>query len=360
MRASKIITVGLLMVITTILNCTKPASAAVEIHQLYQAQVAVENQATDERNQALRQALAQTLLKVSGDDAVLEHEQVQSALRNVRNYVVQFGYRQLTDELVLWVQFDQAQIDQIIHDAGSGVWSSRRPELLFWLVAEDEQLRRHILGSADGSPVVEALRETAEQRGLPIKLPLLDLNDSMTIGVVDLWARFDDRIAFASTRYDADGIVVARIYQTDPAYYDQPWMLDWTLQLGSGLRWRGEVTADTSADLGRLLINQVTQRISQRFRIGSQTEMAGTWRVQIQNLTQVTDVIQAEQLLQNMPSVHRVQLVSYGQQIATFELFIQTDPAQIMQALDLNQLLTPMNPEQRSEFEMPVYRWSQS
>lgn len=85
MRASKIITVGLLMVITTILNCTKPASAAVEIHQLYQAQVAVENQATDERNQALRQALAQTLLKVSGDDAVLEHEQVQSALRNVRN-----------------------------------------------------------------------------------------------------------------------------------------------------------------------------------------------------------------------------------------------------------------------------------
>lgn len=359
MRASKIILMGLLLVVGIAFNSLKTASAAVEVQQLYQAQVPVESQAVGERNQALQTALEQTLLKVSGDGQLLAHENVRFALQNVRNYVVQFGYRQVAENLVLWVQFDQAQIDQVIHDAGSGIWSSRRPELLFWLVAEDEQLRRQILGRGDHEPLVEALRETAQQRGLPIKLPLLDLNDSMSISVIDLWARFDDRIQFASSRYDTDGVVVARIYQTDPSSYEQPWMLDWTLQLGSGLRWRGEVLADSPEELGQLLVGEVTQRLSQRFRIDSQVDMAGTWRLQVLNLTSVTEVIQVEQLLQQLPSVHRVQLVEFGQQQGGFELFIQTDPAQIIQALDLSQSLTPMNAEQRSASDLPIYRWSQ-
>ncbi|WP_165383893.1 DUF2066 domain-containing protein [Pseudidiomarina tainanensis] len=359
MRTLKIAVIGLFIIALNLLTPLQTGHAAVEVKQLYQARVAVTSQATSERNEALRTALTNTLLKVSGDDAVLEHESVQLALQNVRNFVVQYGYQQAADELLLWVQFDQPQIDRVIQQADSGVWSSRRPELLFWVVAEDENLQRQILGGGEDWPVINELRKAAQTRGLPVKLPLLDLNDSMSISVVDLWARFEDRITFASSRYDADGVVVARLYQADSAITSDEWMLDWTLELG-GMRWRGEVSAMQPELLGGMLVADVTQQLSQRFRIGTNADMAGTWRIKVNDLSQFMDVLRAEKLLLELPSVNRVQLMQYGEHEAEFELYIQTDPAQIMQAIDLSRTFIPINPERRSEFEMPVYRWSQS
>lgn len=359
MRTLKIALIGFFLITLNMLIPLQTAHAAVEVQQLYQTRVVVENQTANERNDALKTAFTNTLLKVSGDDAVLAHESVQLALQNVRNFVVQYGYQQEPDQLLLWVQFDQPQVDRVIQQADSGVWSSRRPELLFWVVAEDENLQRQILGGDESWPVIDELRAAAETRGLPVKLPLLDLNDSMSISVVDLWARFEDRIAFASSRYDADGVVVARLYQADSAISDDDWMLDWTLQLG-GMRWRGEVTAMQPEQLGSMLVADVTQQLSQRFRIGSNAAMAGTWRIKVRELTEFMDVLYAEKLLLELPSVNRVQLIQYGEHEAEFELFIQTDAAQIMQAIDLSKPFTAVNPERRSEFEMPVYRWSQS
>lgn len=359
MRTLKIALIGFFLISFNLLTPLRTGHAAVEVKQLYQARVAVESQTASERNEALRTALTNTLLKVSGDDAVLEHESVQLALQNVRNFVVQYGYQQEAEELLLWVQFDQPQIDRVIQQADSGVWSSRRPELLFWVVAEDENLQRQILGGGDDWPVINELKTAAETRGLPVKLPLLDLNDSMSLSVVDLWARFEDRIAFASSRYDTDGVVVARMYQADSAVTDDDWMLDWTLVLG-GIRWRGEVTAMQPEQLGSMLVADVTQQLSQRFRIGSNAEMAGTWRIKVRELSQFMDVLKAEKLLLELPSVNRVQLIQYGEHEAEFELFIQTDVAQIMQAIDLSKPFTAINPDRRSEFEMPIYRWSQS
>ncbi|GAB3293740.1 DUF2066 domain-containing protein [Pseudidiomarina andamanensis] len=359
MRTLKIALIGFFLITLNMLMPIQIGHAAVEVQELYQARVSVENQTANERNDALKTAFTNTLLKVSGDDAVLRHESVQLALQNVRNFVVQYGYQQDGEQLLLWVQFDQPQIDRVIQQANSGVWSSRRPELLFWIVAEDENLERRILGSGDDWPVIKELISAAETRGLPVKLPLLDLNDSMSLSVVDLWARFEDRITFASSRYDADGVVVARLYQADSAISDDDWMLDWTMQLG-GMRWRGEVTAMQPEQLGNMLVADVTQQLSQRFRIGSNAAMAGTWRIKVRELTEFMDVLYAEKLLLELPSVSRVQLIQYGEHEAEFELFIQTDAAQIMQAIDLSKPFTPVNPERRSEFEMPVYRWSQS
>jgi hypothetical protein len=51
----------------------------------------------------------------------------------------------------------------------------------------------------------------ADERGLPIALPLLDLEDLNAVSFTDVWGGFEDRVAAASARYRADAILVGRV-----------------------------------------------------------------------------------------------------------------------------------------------------
>ena len=327
----------------------QPALAAVEIKQLYQARVNVPSQATAERTRALRQALNDALLRISGDDQLLQHSEVQQALRNVSDFVMQYGYQQQQEQLQLWVQFDQDKVNQLIQRAESGIWSNLRPELLLWLVREDENLQRRLVGTDEASDLLLQLRATAEQRGLPLKLPLLDLNDSMAISALDVWGRFDDALSFASARYPHDGVIVTRIYQADPSLSSDSWMADWTLQLGD-IRWRGEVSSSVQDQLGALVIAQVSKELAQRYRISSTIEQTNEWQMTVHDLANLPQVISAELLLTSLPSVSRVQLIGFGDTTAVFQLQLQADPNSIVQALDLSRQLRPLP-------EAGHYRW---
>ncbi len=337
------------------------AQAAEEVDDLYQHRVEVNSQAATERTNALREALQATLLKLSGDDEVLASPIVDNALRNVRDYVVQYGYQQETEALYLWAQFDPAQVERLILDAGGGIWSSLRPKLLVWLVQENEDLQRRMYAADSEAIVVQQLRNAAQRRGLPIQLPLLDLNDTMTVSVIDVWARFMDTIDFASQRYSPDGVIVARIYQTipDPANLElvtDKWQVDWTLNLGE-LRWRGEATAMDPGELGAAVIADVTAQLAARYRISSESDVSQQWTVQIDDLPDLTTTIAAEQLLANIPAVNDVQLVAYGQHRAEFSLSLTTDPARIRQALDLSQELQAVAVEGEDPTESNLFRW---
>lgn len=335
--------------------------AAVELKELYQFRVQVNSQAPGERQKALQEALEATLLKLTGDSQLDGHPVVSQALRNVRDYVVQYGYQQ-DDQLWLWAQFDQSQVDRLIQEAGSGIWSNLRPKLLVWLVGENDDLQRQLFAADSEAIVVQQLKNAAQRRGLPIQLPLLDLNDSMTVSVIDVWARFMDTISFASTRYSPDGTVVARFYRTDPSMIteQQPeaWSGDWTLHIGE-LRWSGSVRALDRSEIGALIIADVTDQLAARYRIGSQTDTLQNWTVTIENLHKLEHTIAAEQLLAAMPAVLNVQLVSYNGRAAEYVLRLQTDPARIRQAMDLSpQLEALMSDETPDANEQAArFRW---
>lgn len=326
------------------------AQAAVELTDLYQHRVPVTSQANAERDRALQDALRATLLKLSGDTELLDQPSIAEALRDVRSYVVQYGYQQ-EEQLWLWAQFDQPRIDRLIQQAGSGIWSNLRPRLLVWLVAEDEQGKRELYAADSEALLVQQVRNAAEQRGLPIQLPLMDLNDSMTVSVIDVWARFMDTLNFGAARYSPDGMVVARVYPNpNQDELNAPtWAGDWTLHLAD-LRWRGTVTGMDFSSLGAQMMQDVTAQLAARYRIGSQSEQRIDWTVTIQNLRSVDDTIAAEQFLAQLPSVNKVQLTGYGKGVAQFRLALQTDPAQIRQAMTLSKRLQALETESQAEF----------
>ncbi|MGH8040852.1 MAG: DUF2066 domain-containing protein [Rudaea sp.] len=94
---------------------------------LYSAQVPVNSQSDADRAEALKSALGQVVVKLSGgDNAVLARPAVVQALANANNYVQQYQYTQdvvTTDakpqvRLNLVAQFDRTAVDKLIANLG--------------------------------------------------------------------------------------------------------------------------------------------------------------------------------------------------------------------------------------------------
>lgn len=89
---------------------------------LYSGEAPVGSQAESERNEALKTALAQVIVKVSGDNTILTRPEVSKAVAAPSRFVQQYEYRQdvVNDNgqpqvhLTLVAQFDREAVDQLI------------------------------------------------------------------------------------------------------------------------------------------------------------------------------------------------------------------------------------------------------
>jgi Uncharacterized protein conserved in bacteria (DUF2066) len=110
-----------LLVLAALLPALANAGAS-----LYTGQVPVNSQSDTERAEALKSALAQVLVKLAGDNAVLTKPEVAKAVANAEHYVQQYQYSQdvATDtgqpqaRLNLVAQFDRNAVDQLLRDLG--------------------------------------------------------------------------------------------------------------------------------------------------------------------------------------------------------------------------------------------------
>jgi hypothetical protein len=101
------------------------ACAVAHAGALYTAQVPVASQADEERGAALKAAMAQVVVKVSGDAAIVGKPEIAKAIASADKYVQQYQYAQevVTENgqpqvrLNLVAQFDRDGIDRLVADA---------------------------------------------------------------------------------------------------------------------------------------------------------------------------------------------------------------------------------------------------
>ena len=101
-----------------------PATAAVQVDDLYQARVPVEHQGAGQRAQALQTAMREILTRIAGPFSLGDHPGIAQALKTPARYVVQYRYReervmdeqseQPREQLLLWVQFEQQAIERLL------------------------------------------------------------------------------------------------------------------------------------------------------------------------------------------------------------------------------------------------------
>ena len=199
---------------------------AIKVSDLYRVSVAVDDQTTASRTQGVQWAFQQLLVKVSGDDSVLENPTLVAASTDAERYLRGFSYETdvVDDQVYLQAWFSKALVVPLLKRAAAPIWGENRPLLLNWLAIEppsDDKSAAVNTGSDSRVLVSSGLPQWQRrfnrvfaERGLPVLWPTADLEDSTALTIEQLWWLIPESIKQASERYQADAVLAGRLNQS--------------------------------------------------------------------------------------------------------------------------------------------------
>lgn len=310
------------------------------IQDLYVVDVPVESRDVEARTAAIRTALEQLLVRVSGRQQVLSLPQVAAALEQPTRFVQRYSYATREHggekEPLLRVRFDEASVNQLLRDSQLPVWGRTRPATLVWLVVDDRRGRTLISNDKD-TAARRILEQQARQRGLPLRLPLYDLADRSRLSVTDVWGNFEDRILDASSRYQAEAVLVGRIYKVA----GNRWAGRWTLY-SEGRREDWEAAGESLADAILPGIGQTAEALARRYAQRSVGPVAGQVQVRVEGIDSLAAYSRAVRYLDGLDVVRQVQPVIIQPTAVIFRLASRRGRLAVSQAIALGHTLVPV------------------
>lgn len=316
-----------------------PAAQAVEVEDLYEARAPTEGQGEDERRDAFREALADVIIRVTGDSQAPDNADVEPLLEDAEDYVQSYRYRERGDDdedddaadYDLAVSFDGGRIESDLEEADVAVWGPRRPELLLW-VGVDEGRERYIVGEEDGAAARDVLRDQAGERGLPVLFPLLDVEDRDRIEFIDVRAPFLEAVEDASERYRPDNALVGHVRRRG----SDDWTAEWTLIAeDEETAWR--VRGDDRDDLLGAGIDGATDRLAARLA-GRESELIDLF-VNVEGLDAVGDYARVQQYLDTRGRVNSAEVDRVSSTAARFRVEFEGSLAELQRTLALGDVL---------------------
>lgn len=200
------------------------SAIAVEVTDLYQDILKVEDKSRDARITASRSALLNVLVKVSGDTQADQNSLAKQRSKDISDYMLKFEYDEKANgQLNLLVKFEANKINALIKELNLPLWGNRRPLIAIWLAIEDN-VRRELVTQESYPQLENLIYDKAKRRGLPVVVPLLDLQDRALVGIPEVWGNFSKPVQQASSRYRAERSITARMYQQADS---DNWLLDW-------------------------------------------------------------------------------------------------------------------------------------
>jgi hypothetical protein len=328
-----------------------------EVQGLYESDVRVFSQDGNERVEAMKTALSEVLVRVSGREAVLHAIAVQKALANPASLLRLYGYRaQTTAEKEAYLEelklnppaedkgrtepqmvsfsYDKAAVDKLLLDSGYPVWGTTRPAVLVWLALQDEQ-GRYLLGAdAAAHPVNKLLYQEARARGLAVVQPLLDATDLEAVSVADVWGALAEPLHKAAARYRAEAVLVGRI-APGPA---NTWQAQWSLLEGAaGKTWQAD--ADSRRGVIRAGVNGVTEALAAQYVPFSRVVQSGTLSLLVLGAKSLADYARVSAYLQSLQSVTQVHLARVEPDRLHYELRIEGNAAGVARTIALGNVL---------------------
>lgn len=323
--------------------------AAAEAVELYAAEAPVDGEAVEERNQGISAALGKVLVKLTGSSTVANRAEAQSLLAEAPNYVQQYRYFRLPpseeplpegavaeEQRAIWVKFDEGSLDRALRARGLPLWGRKRPVTLVWLAMERGGARQLI--SPDSQEAMAAtLRSQADQRGVVLRFPLLDLEDQANLKAADLWGGYESVIREASRRYRHDAILCGRLRQLG----GDKWRIDWSLYGAAGADELHVPPAALDAALADGL-DQAVDRLAARYVMTASGDGASRVSLYVGNVRGVEEYAAVMALIQSQNGVSRVTLRQAEYDQLQLDVWVAGDALYLKRGLDLEQRLEPM------------------
>ena len=279
---------------------------AVSARGLYQAEVPVNGQGEEERQGGFARALGSVLAKLSGDRSAMSRPGVGAELRNARDYVEGYDYRQdqgtsptgaPTFRTTLVVRFDEDQVNGLAGALGLPVWPQPRPKPVVWLAINDGSGPR--LMGLQHANAARPLLNRAIERGYSLGLPAGGAAEQALVGAI--WRQDTAAVARASARYSPPMQLVGKLYRNKGG-----WTADWVFVDA------GKVLAKWSvsdADARRAMASGAdgtADALVKRYGKRGSAGPAGTYRVLFTGIRTTDDYLRLTGHLQKMAVVRRI------------------------------------------------------
>ncbi|HEH9403893.1 TPA: DUF2066 domain-containing protein [Aeromonas bestiarum] len=300
---------------------------------------------------AQSQALGDVLVKVTGKRDILTQPAVVKALAAPGDYVQHYGYQDVGPVKFLKADFDVAKVNALISQSKFALLGPARPQVAIWLVINEGE--RRVLPDQSSDGWAAALRTQSQAMGLPVSIPLMDLDDNMAVNATDVWGRFADPILKASQRYGAEMVVLGKLTPEG-----EKWSIDWglygpkaggelaELTRGSGSGTQAEVAQGFADGLAAWLVQNYGARIS---------GVASSQTLVVEGLSGIDGMITVQKMLQGMASVTKVEIGKLEGDKVTFNLALQGDKAELIRGLQLESRLRQIDDND----SCLRYQWSQ-
>ncbi len=312
---------------------------------LFEASVPVASQSSSERAEAARAGLRKVLTRMSGSPAAADAEGMQEAYIQAQNYIEQFHYEPYdpagdvqpvsgANELLV-MTFAQSVIERLLRDAGQPYWPPNRPSVLIWLV-EDSASEGKLLVNNSEAPVVQGLLISGRQRGLEIRLPLLDLEDQLALPSNKLWQLNETAVLAASERYNADTVLVGRYSETSRG----EWLSTWEF-FHRGVAREYDFRADDGVSLGMAALAPLADYLATLYAVSPQDYENPGLVVNLSGISNFGDYWQALNYLGNLAVVSDVALQAVRGDALLLNVEAEGDPETLRNVLALDGKLQP-------------------
>ena len=248
------------------------AAQAENVSGLYQVREPVAGQGAEARTAATVKAFDTLVLRLTGDPKAVQNPALGELRKDPQQIINQVGTEAGPPESVL-VEFDPGSTERALRKAGLALWGSNRPSILGWWL-NDSVEGSNLVG--DGQASAQPLRLAAQHRGLPLRLPLADLQEQLVANAKQLEGHDPGPLREAAERYGADALLAVHAQDADGK-----WQGKWQLWQGDQ-REQGTAEGADQAALADAVMLAVSNRMAPRYvtRPGASSQL----QVQVQGM----------------------------------------------------------------------------
>lgn len=301
----------------------------------FSADAPVASQSVSDRKKASADALERVLIRVSGITDLSSVPALAQAKRSPERFVQQFSFKAnpQPDESaqILSVSFSPTSIKGLLRQAGLPFWPLNRPNALAWL-AEDSATEGRQIVTDPLNPVLAGLLDVANLRGIPLTLPLMDLQDQLAVGPDQVWALEEEAIAVASERYNTDTILVGKYSVTSTGSILSTWQY-----VHRNVRRSLDFRTQDLSLTGAKAVNALADHLSGLYAVRANTEVNG--RAFFVEVTQIFDYQDFDAMLmylKNLALVDQLQLNRTQDDRVYLNMTLKGDESQLENALALD------------------------
>jgi len=338
---------ALFLSIMTILPIT--AANADIVPHLYEVEMPVEGQGRKERAYVVREALKEVLIRISGRNEAATLAEDEFLVPRPTRFMQQFRYRKFKlNEVIpvnpvdgakpyrqkLWLRFTEKAVAKLLREQGYPVLGKSSAASLVWLVVESQK-QRVLIGNSTQHASRTYIEQEATKKGLPFRLPLLDLADQSKVQVTDVWGNFEDTILEASLRYQTEAVLVGRIYLS----FAKTWNTRWSLY-SNGQRHDWEVSnSETLRAAVKEGLSKTGEVLSARFTQVNTTQDNEVVLLQIKNVSDLKTYNKVIKYLKALSIVTKVHAHQVNTDDVIFSINSRSGRVGIAQAISLGRVL---------------------